>query len=203
MSKRTLLLPLLGITLMSAGAVASPPPAAAVCVSCHGSDGQGAPNMAPMIAGLHPNYIAEQLDHFSSGKRQDPMMKSMADGLTDPAARAQVIEYFATRPSQSLAHPEKRGAEAAIYSQPRKLVYQGDWDRNIPACATCHGASGTGVAQFPRLAGQHADYLKKQLSAWKQGIRSGDHDAMMANIARQLTDDEINNLAYYFASLRY
>lgn len=60
-----------------------------------------------------------------------------------------------------------------------------------------------GVDKFPRLASQHADYLNTQLMAWKNGTRSGDPLNMMGTIAKNLTDEEIENLSYYFASLRY
>jgi cytochrome c553 len=130
-------------------------------------------------------------------------MKGMADELSDPTLRAEVLQYFAQLPTWEFTDLEQRGDQADISNPYRKLVYQGDWDRNIPACSTCHGASGIGVDKFPRLASQQADYLQNQLHAWKNGTRSGDPLNMMSSIAKKLTDKEIENLSYYFASLRY
>ncbi|MFN1551183.1 cytochrome c [Vibrio natriegens] len=179
------------------------PEKAGVCSGCHGQDGMGQANIAPMIAGLNANYLNSQIELFLSGERQNAVMQGMAQEVSDPSIRKEVLEYYANLPSYEFTNPEKRGDQANILSPYRKLIFQGDWDRNIPACATCHGASGMGVDKFPRLASQHADYLKAQLMAWKNGTRSGDPLNMMSTIAKNLTDKEIENLSYYFASLRY
>ncbi|EPS0661997.1 c-type cytochrome [Vibrio parahaemolyticus] len=179
------------------------PEKVSVCSGCHGQDGMGQPNIAPMIAGLNANYLNTQIELFLSGERQNVVMQGMAKELSDPAVRKAVMDYFANLPSYEFTNPEQRGDQADIRNPYRKLIFQGDWDRNIPACATCHGASGMGVDKFPRLASQHADYLKTQLMAWKNGTRSGDPLNMMGTIAKNLTDEEIENLSYYFASLRY
>ncbi len=189
-------------TAMGASA-SSIPEKAGVCSGCHGQDGMGQANIAPMIAGLNANYLNTQIELFLSGERQNVVMQGMAQELSDPAVRKEVLEYFASLPSYDFSNPEKRGDQADISSPYRKLVFQGDWDRNIPACSTCHGASGMGVDKFPRLASQHADYLKAQLMAWKNGTRNGDPLNMMSTIAKNLTDKEIENLSHYFASLRY
>lgn len=189
-------------TTMSVSA-SSIPEKAGVCSGCHGHDGMGQANIAPMIAGLNANYLNSQIELFLSGERQNAVMQGMAQEVSDPSVRKEVLEYYANLPSYEFTNPEKRGDQANILSPYRKLIFQGDWDRNIPACATCHGASGMGVDKFPRLASQHADYLKAQLMAWKNGTRSGDPLNMMSTIAKNLTDKEIENLSYYFASLRY
>ena len=189
-------------TTMSVSA-SSIPEKTGVCSGCHGQDGMGQANIAPMIAGLNANYLNSQIELFLSGERQNAVMQGMAQEVSDPSIRKEVLEYYANLPSYEFTNPEKRGDQANILSPYRKLIFQGDWDRNIPACATCHGASGMGVDKFPRLASQHADYLKAQLMAWKNGTRSGDPLNMMSTIAKNLTDKEIENLSYYFASLRY
>lgn len=176
---------------------------AKVCEACHGADGKGLPNIAPMLAGLNADYLENQLILYSKGSRQNQLMKPMADQLSDPTQRREIAEYFSNLPSYTFDSLEQRGASVKMESPYRKLVYQGDWDRDIPACATCHGPSGMGVGMFPRLASQHADYTKAQLLAWKNGTRSGDPLNMMGNIAKKLTDEEITHLAEYFASYRY
>ncbi|GEM77780.1 c-type cytochrome [Vibrio superstes] len=174
-----------------------------VCEACHGADGKGLPNVAPMLAGLNADYLESQLILYSSGARQNALMKPMADQLSDPKVRREAAEYFSTLPTFTFDQLEQRGASAKMDSPYRKLVYQGDWDRDIPACATCHGSSGMGVEKFPRLASQHADYTKTQLLAWKNGTRSGDPLNVMSTIAKKLTDEEITHIAEYFASYRY
>src|SRR3546814_6169758 len=74
------------------------------------------------------------------------------------------------------------------------------WDRNIPDCVACHGPSGTGVGDaFPPLAGQSAQYLSSQLTAWRQGTRKNDPNDLMGQIARSLTEDELTAVSTYFA----
>jgi len=97
--------------------------------------------------------------------------------------------------------PARRG-DVVVYDDPfAELANQGDWDRGIPACVTCHLTAAVGSGPFPRLRGQDASYLARQLSAWQQGERSGDPDNMMGSIAKKLTDEEIRGLADYFSKL--
>lgn len=190
------------ILFMSPAFTAPIPPAATLCSSCHLPTGMGLPNTAPMIAGLDSGYLTQQIDFFLSGKRTDPLMTPMAALISDPQKKAEVINYFASLPAPDIKNPEQRGDHVIISDPARKLVYQGDWNRNIPACSTCHGSSGIGVEAFPRLASQHPDYIEKQLTAWKENSRSGDHNDVMGSIARQLTDTEISQLARYFANVK-
>jgi cytochrome c553 len=113
----------------------------------------------------------------------------------------QVAEYFAAM-DVPLVKPHFRGEKADYPDATERLVYQGDWDRMIPACVTCHGPSGLGVGEFPRLAGQQASYIKSQLLAWQSGTRKGDLDGVMHNIATKLTPSEIDALSQYFATLK-
>lgn len=201
MLKRLQLL-VLGAFLMSPPALAQDmPPAAAVCSGCHGQEGLGQANVSPMLAGLDADYMSQQIDLFLNGKRKDPIMSAMAPMVSDPKTRQEVLAYYASLPTPKVAEPEQRGHRVKFNSAAEKLVYQGDWDRNIPACATCHGPSGVGVGHFPRLAGQQEYYLAKQLKDWKQGQRSGDPLNMMSHVAVQLTDDEIKGLAGYFSTV--
>lgn len=190
------------LLLMNPAFAAPVPPAATVCTSCHMTTGMGLPVTAPMIAGGNPEYLTRQIDLFLSGKRTDPLMSAMAAMVSDPQKKAQAVNYFASLPAPDIKNPEQRGDHVIISDPARKLVYQGDWKRNIPACSTCHGASGIGVEAFPRLANQHPDYIEKQLTAWKNNTRSGDLNDVMGSIARQLTNTEISQLALYFANVK-
>lgn len=178
------------------------PHTAAVCASCHGQTGLGQPNVAPMLAGLDAGYLSDQIELFLNGSRKDPLMTAMSASVSDPAVRQQVVEYYASLPAPEVKQPEQRGDRIRFDTAAEKLAYQGDWNRNIPACATCHGPDGVGVGHFPRLAGQQEDYLARQLNHWKQGQRSGDPLNMMGHIATQLTSAEIEGLADFFSNVR-
>ncbi|MCG9695583.1 c-type cytochrome [Shewanella sp. Isolate11] len=176
------------------------PPSAQLCGSCHGPTGQGVEPLGPRLAGLSAEYISQQIKLFQTGKRQNATMAPMSMTLQGDAIE-QVAQYFSSQ-EVALVTPHLRG-ESAVYANPTiKLVYQGDWDRLIPACVTCHGPSGLGGGQFPRLAGQQASYIKTQLLAWQAETRSGDADNMMGNIAKKLTVKEIDELAKYFAEIK-
>jgi cytochrome c553 len=98
--------------------------------------------------------------------------------------------------------PAKRSAAAGGSAPQRALTLasRGDDDRQIQACANCHGPGGTGVGEIPYLAGLHAGYLQASLGEWKAGTRRTDPSSQMPRIAKQLTDADIKALASYYAS---
>ena len=178
------------------------PSSAAICMSCHGATGLGVVNLAPMLAGLDPDYFTEQITHFKTGNRTNPTMVAMAATIPTDEESQKLALYYASLSAPSLNVIEKRGNQVIIKNPAKKLVYQGDWSRDIPACATCHGPSTLGVDHFPRLAGQHADYIKSQLVDWQKGTRKGDADNVMGSIAKKLTATEIDQLAHYLSALK-
>lgn len=177
------------------------PPQAALCGSCHGPQGQGVEPLGPRLAGLSSQYIQQQIKLFQAGTRQNVTMMPMAMTLQGDEVIGQVADYFS---AQSVAEvkPKLRGEQVVFADPTEKLVYQGDWTRNLPACVTCHGPSGLGGGTFPRLAGQQASYIKTQLHAWQDGTRKGDVDGMMEHVAKQLSSAEIDAIASYFANLK-
>lgn len=186
--------------VVSASSYAAMPPSAALCGSCHGPQGQGIDPLGPRLAGLTSDYITKQIKLFQTGVRKNTTMQPMAMTLQGDAVHA-VADYFASF-SVPMVTPHLRG-EKAVYDDPtEQLVYQGDWQRTIPACVTCHGPSGLGIGEFPRLAGQQATYIKNQLIAWQKNTRSGDPDGVMGTIAGKLTSAEIDALSQYFAELK-
>ncbi|WP_193161538.1 c-type cytochrome [Microbulbifer hainanensis] len=173
---------------------------AGVCAGCHGEQGQGINNLGPRLAGLPAQYLERQVNLFKGGSRQNVTMHAMAMGIGGEQLQ-KVANYFSAQPVQPVA-PVRRGEQTAYTDPAAKLVYQGDWSRTLPACATCHGPATIGVGQIPRLAGQQADYLKNQLVAWQQGKRAGDPDNTMGNIAGKLSGAEIDALSSYLANLQ-
>lgn len=190
--------------VLSAGLVSmvwaqeQPPREAQPCFACHGERGEGTAQ-GPMLAGLSTQYIDAQIDHFISGQRSDPLMTPMAQAYTDPQLRKPVAIYFASQ--GKLPELQVRGQRQAA-SVAEQLYYQGNSARNIPACYSCHGPSAVGGGPFPRLAGQQADYVTRQLLAWQKGERKGDPGNMMGAIAKRLNEDDIKALASYLASIR-
>jgi cytochrome c553 len=155
---------------------------AATCFVCHGDKGRSGNPQWPSLAAQQSVYIVNQLNAFKSGGRKHPVMQAQAGKLT-PEDINNYGAYFAVQ-------------QAAKASGDQALVPKGK--DKATACLGCHGRSGEGNGEFPRLAGQHPDYLAKQLSSFKNGSRI--NGAMQA-IAGNLSEEEIKALAAFFGSL--
>jgi len=169
------------------------------CVACHGADGLGmAAAGFPRLAGLPAAYTRKQLEDFKRASRSHPVMQPVANALTDAEIDAVSLAVAAMpAPAPTLAHRSEMPSNPA-----QKLALQGAWERQIPACVSCHGPAGSGVGDaFPPLAGQPAAYLKAQLLAWQGGSRHNDPNDLMGHIAKSLTADEVQSVAEYFAAL--
>ena len=185
-----------------ATAVAAKPDAAAggtkfsaVCVACHGEGGNSGTPANPKLAQQHPEYIVKQLQEFKAGKRQNPIMQGFAAQLTDQDMK-NIAAFLATQKAKPGFAKDK---ELVLLGE--KIYRGGIQDRQVPACAGCHGPSGAGIpAQYPRLSGQHADYAASQLVAFRDGTRK--NSPQMSQIAAKLNDREIRAVADYVAGLR-
>jgi cytochrome c553 len=168
---------------------------AANCASCHNADGNSAIPANPKLAGQHPEYILAQLQAFKSGKRANPIMGGMAAGLTDDDMRNIAYWAAAQKPKAGFAKNKE------LVTLGEKIYKGGIADRQVPACAGCHSPTGAGIpSQYPRLAGQHADYVATQLIAYRDGTRK--NNAVMPMVSAKLNDKEIKALADYVAGLR-
>ncbi|MES2547246.1 MAG: c-type cytochrome [Pseudomonadota bacterium] len=166
-----------------------------VCAACHGADGNSAITLNPKLAGQHPEYLLKQLKNFKEGTRANAVMSGMVANLT-PEEMQNLAAYFATQ-KQTLAKAKTNGAA----SLGEKIYRGGIAKTNVPACAACHGANGAGIPkQFPRLAGQHADYTYQQLKTFRTGERA--NAPMMMVIATKMTDAEMQAVADYMQGLR-
>ena len=200
----------LALTIASGFAAAADKPAAKadlvrgaqiatqVCAACHAADGNSPAAANPKLAGQHPEYLSKQLAGFKENKsRKNPIMMGFAAALT-PEDMANVSAHFA-------AQKPKEGAarNAATVKLGEKIYRGGVSDKGIAACAGCHGPAGAGIpAQYPRLAGQWADYTKTQLVAFRAGERQNDPQGMMRGVAAKLSDKEIDAVADYIAGLK-
>jgi cytochrome c553 len=166
-----------------------------VCAACHGADGNSAISLNPKLAGQHPEYLVKQLAEFKSGKRANAVMTGMAAMLSDAEVK-DVATYFANQ-KLTLGVAKTNGAG----SLGEKIYRGGVAATNVPACAACHGPAGAGLPkQFPRLAGQHADYTLAQMRAFRTGERA--NAPMMMAISTKMTDAEMAAVADYIQGLR-
>ncbi len=167
--------------------------AANACFTCHGLDGRGDGAGAPRLAGLDVGYLERQLRAYADGRRQHPQMAWIARRLT-PTEHLAVSDYYAKLPYR----PEF----VASPGPPPVLYTRGDPVRDLPACATCHGAAGEGAGPAnPAIGGQPAGYLAHQMHQWRKARRRTDPGNVMLRISRRLTAQEIAVLADYAARL--
>ncbi|HEY8355746.1 MAG TPA: c-type cytochrome [Methylophilaceae bacterium] len=168
-----------------------------VCMACHGADGNSMIAMYPKLAGQIPEYISKQLADFKSGERKNAVMAPMAANLSEQDM-ANVGAYYASQVAkEGTAQSNGKGSVG------EKIYKAGVAGMGVPACASCHGPNGAGVpSQFPRLAGQHAEYTIAQLNAFRSGERANDAAKMMRMIAAKLTDADIAAVADYIQGLR-
>ena len=177
---------------------------AGVCAGCHGVDGNSLVPTQPNLASMSWQYIARQLAHFKSGQRDNAIMKGFAANLSAEDMKALGV-YFAAQKARTVGTKDEKLAKSA-----EKLYRAGDATRGIAACAGCHSPTGAGIpAQYPRIGGQHAEYVVAQLTAYKAGTRGvatkSDNNAsgkIMMTIASKLTDAEIKAVAEYAAGLK-
>jgi cytochrome c553 len=167
----------------------------AVCLSCHGVDGNSGTPVNPKLAQQHPEYLVKQLQEFKSGKRNNAIMKGFASTLSDDDMRN--IAYWATSKTAKAGFAKDK----ELVALGEKIYRGGISDRQIPACASCHSPSGAGLpAQYPRLSGQHAEYTSAQLTAFRDGVRK--NNLQMTQVSAKLNDREIKAVSDYIAGLR-
>lgn len=166
-----------------------------LCVACHAIDGNSIVPIFPKVSGLHYEYTVKQLEEYASGKRPNVVMQPLVAGMSDQERR-DVAAYFA---QQTVAPGEV--TDASVLEQGKALFHQGNWDKGVPACASCHGSEGLGNVNYPHLAGQNTGYVDQQLKLFASGERNNDK-GLMQNIAGRLTEAEIHAVTQYIASMR-
>jgi cytochrome c553 len=168
---------------------------AGVCAACHAADGNSMIPANPKLAQQHPEYILKQLQEFKSGKRANPVMMGFAAQLSPEDMRN--VAYFVASKTASPGFAK----EKETVGLGEKIYRGGIADRQIAACAGCHGPNGSGMpAQYPRLSGQHADYTVSQLTQFRDGVRK--NSVQMTQVAAKMNDREIKAVSDYIAGLR-
>ena len=190
------------VTSSAFGQDKAPAIAAQVCAACHAADGNSIAPANPKIAGQMADYLQKQLRDFKAldGKqalRQSPVMNAMVANLSEADMKG-LAGFYAGQALKPAAAADK---DLAALGQ--KLWRGGDAVHGIPACAGCHGPAGAGIpAQFPRLAGQYAEYIAAQLTAFREGKRTNDVNGVMRGVAAHMNDGQIRAVAEYAAGLR-
>ena len=173
-----------------------------VCVACNAADGNSVAPANPKLAGQHADYLYKQLANFKpqDGKkaaRESALMAGMAASLSAADMRA-LAAYYAAQKLKPAATSDK---ERAALGQ--RIWRGGIAETNVAACAGCHGPDGAGIpVQYPRLAGQFAEYVDAQLKLFRAGGRANDPNGMMRGVAARMSDEQIKAVAEYAAGLR-
>ncbi|MDN7140897.1 cytochrome c4 [Pseudomonas sp. JQ170] len=169
----------------------------AVCGACHNPDGNSlAPNF-PKLAGQGEKYLEKQLHDIKSGKRTVLEMTGMLAAFSDQDL-ADIAAYFSSQKGSVGA------ADPKLVERGRALFNGGDVEKGLPSCTGCHSPNGAGIALagFPHLGGQHASYVAKQLTDFREGNRTNDGDATtMRTIASKLSNKDIEALSSYIQGL--
>lgn len=174
------------------------------CIACHGAQGEGMPaTNTPYLAGNGAAYLDEQLVALRDGRRKNPIMEPIAKALSADQRQA-IIAYVQTLPPAlddaalaAAANTQPDPADAGAW-----IANRGDWANQIPACTQCHAAGGTGVApHFPAIAGLSKPYIIEQFTQWRQGKRFGGPQDLMGDLAKRMSDAQIEAVATYFSEL--
>jgi cytochrome c553 len=163
------------------------------CSFCHGLKGESASEFFPRLAGQHREYLAKELADFKEGRRTGEMTrfaKTLSPGLIEALAR-----YFSAQPAVPRA-PE----DPVLAAAGRLLFERGNAEAGVPPCASCHGTRGEGGPRVPRLAGQYAPYVARQLKDFDKRARTNDNEIMQA-VASKLSLQDIRAVAEYAASI--
>jgi cytochrome c553 len=191
----------------------------ATCVSCHGDKGNSMVSTFPKLAQQDESYLQKQLHAFKDGSRKDPMMSSIAKSLSDQDIADIAAYYMAQKVSANdlpvvhndddddkpaVSDADKTKAMEKLMAEGSNLYRNGDLPHEVSACIACHGPLGEGnePAAFPALRSQHADYLIKTLTDFKNGNRSNNPENMMHMITKKMTVEEIKAVAYRISMMK-
>lgn len=167
-----------------------------ICIACHGPQGNSVVSIWPKLAGQHPDYIKKQIMDFKAGNRANVQMTPMAMPLTDQEVMDLAAYFSSQTQSGGVANPELAKLGESIYRA-------GNPTTGVPACSGCHGPAGQGqgISRFPRLSGQHSDYVKQTLGYFQKQERANDPNGMMRGVTARMTEQEIAAVSQYIQGL--
>jgi len=166
-----------------------------LCSTCHGPRGISTSPEFPILAAQRKGYLIAQLEAFQAKTREEKAAHDFMWGIAgnlDAKMIDSIAEYYAAQPPAS-----GRPGDPALIATGKGLFERGLPDRGVPPCASCHGANAEGVADFPRLAGQHAKYVYRQIEFIQGLVRKA---PVMHGIVKDLTPDEMRAIAAYTQS---
>jgi cytochrome c553 len=176
--------------------------AGGVCAGCHAADGNSVIPVNPSLAGQHAEYITKQLIDFQSAngetpERNSPVMTAMVAALT-----LENMQELGTYYAQQEAKPGIVSDDEDLVALGKILYHGGNIESRVPACASCHGPTGSGLPpHYPALAGQHAAYTLSQLGVFNTGERANDKGVMQKVLAR-MSAQEKRAVAEYISGLK-
>ena len=166
-----------------------------LCSTCHGPRGISTSPEFPILAAQRKGYLEAQIDAFRTRTRAEKDAHDFMWGIAgnlDESIIGGIAAYYAAQPPA-----RGRSDNPAFVAKGKELYDKGSPERGIPACMACHGADATGTADFPRLAGQHAKYVVKQLNYIQSLVRAA---PVMHGIVKDLAPAEIQAVAAYVQS---
>jgi cytochrome c553 len=168
-----------------------------VCQACHGADGNSVNPIWPSLAGQHAKYTLKQLREFKSGRRENVTMVGMVAALTDEDM-VNIAAYYET-----LEIKPNTTFDKSVLQKGQDIYRGGITETSVAACMGCHGPAGTGngPAAYPSLKSQHPEYIVAQLQTFKNGTRANDAGRMMRNVAKRMSDGEMQAVAAYIAAM--
>ena len=179
----------------------------AACASCHGAAGNSTIPANPNISAQAHEYIYKQLVEFRPKKGADAALRKGPEGAPSvmtamalPLSETDMQNLAAYLSQQKLTQPATSTNEKLV-ERGQKIWRAGIPERNVPACAACHGPAGMGIpGQYPRLSGQFPSYIEEQLKLFRAGYRA--NSEMMVQIADRMSDRDIKAVSDYAAGLR-
>ena len=191
------LVSLVAINSVHAADIAAGKEKTALCMGCHGPDGNSVNVIWPRLAGQNEAYILKQLQDFKSGKRVDPTMQGMVMTLSD-TDMVNVAAYYASQT------PTAANYDEALVAKGQDIYRGGITETAVAACMGCHSPNGSGnaPAAYPALKSQHPEYIAIQLQKFKDGSRANDAGKMMRNVANRMSEAEMKAVSAYVAALK-
>ena len=175
--------------------------AAGVCAGCHGPDGNSIIPTFPSLAGQHPEYLLKQLIEFKAEEGETAVRNSAAMSPMVATLSKEDMENLADFYASQQAAPGTASGDKELVAAGKILYHGGNSENGVPACASCHGPTGTGLPpHYPALAGQHAQYTLTQLDLFNKGERTNDNEVMQKVLTR-MSGTEKRAVSEYIQSM--
>ncbi len=187
------------VASFAAGSVSGDPAKAVplvekLCASCHGMDGNSVVPTFPKLAGQHPEYLLHELQEYKEYHRDNPMMSPLVQDLNYEDMGNLALYFASQKPTPATVR------DPSLLALGKKIFLEGNPDTGLPACDGCHEENGSGSARFPRIAGQHPEYILEQFHLYASGKRKFGK-RVMRTVAERITAQEAKAVAEYLASL--